>query len=253
MYDNTPTPPPLTQWPSSVALYSGGVDSYCMSYLHNPDVLLHVNMGGRYGEAETRHMATPPGLEDRLETIHAPILGTYEHSDTKIIPGRNAMLALLATQYGDNILMGSVAASTGNDKDQEFADRFNHMCDHMLAPQRWLPNGRTVRLILPVKHITKTRLVGATLAAGHDPQLLVHNTFSCYEPTTNHQACGTCPPCGRRWAAFTVWGLDVGFNARPALQPYVDEIRAGHTAHRSPQFVADVTDAWNGIVRQDYS
>lgn len=248
----TNTPPPLQRWPNSVALYSGGVDSYCMAYLHSPDVLLHVQMGGRYGPAETHNLRTPPGMEERLRTVQAPAIGNYELPDSKVIPGRNAMLALYGLQYGDNILMGSVAASTGNDKDQQFCDLFNQMADHMLAPQRWLPDGRKVRLRIPLAHITKARVVGAVLATGHDPNLLARNTFSCYTPDGD-RACGKCPPCGRKWAAFTVWGVSVGFDGRPALAPYIAEIESGNTRHRTPQSIQDTLDAWNGVVRKDFS
>lgn len=243
-------PPPLAYWPRSVALYSGGVDSYCMTHLYQPDLLLHVHMGGRYGAAESQHLVPPPGYgTDRLRTVNAPSIGRFEDPGHKVIPGRNAMLGLYALQFGDNILMASVAASTGNDKDQQFADLFNAMCDHMFAPQRWLPDGRTVRMILPVKDITKAGLVGAVLATGHDPDLLAANTFSCYEPDRNHLPCGKCPPCGRKWAAFAVWGVSVGYDGREAFRPYWDEIERGDVAHRSAQFLTDVADAWHGHIR----
>ncbi|WP_306358779.1 MULTISPECIES: 7-cyano-7-deazaguanine synthase [unclassified Nocardia] len=244
------TPPPLARWDNAVALYSGGVDSYCMTHLYQPDVLLNVSMGGRYGHTETQRLCLPPGYEPaQLRSVNAFAVGRYEDPDSKIIPGRNAMLGLYALQYGDNILMGSVAGSTGNDKDQEFADRFNHLCDHMFAPQRWLPDGRRVRMILPVKDVTKTQLVGAVLATGHDPELLARNTFSCYEPDRHDLPCGKCPACGRKWAAFTVWGVPVGFDGREAFRPYWDEVCDGRADHRGDQFRLDVVDAWHGHIR----
>src|SRR5271168_3821110 len=108
---------------TSVALYSGGVDSYCMSLLCDPSVLLYVRMAGGYGELEYARLQTPPGWEGRLKEVDLRALGDFELADSKVIPARNAILALVAANYGDTILMGSVDSSTGNDKDPEFATR----------------------------------------------------------------------------------------------------------------------------------
>lgn len=232
-----------------VALYSGGVDSYCMSLLTNPDTLLHVRMGGRYGEEEFLRLKTPRGMEDRLQVADMRQLGQYELSDSKVIPGRNAILALVASNYGERIQMASVDSSTGNDKDPEFAERMDAVFEYIYAPQRWCPDGRMVRLELPVYAMTKTELVGECLRRGHDGADIAARTFSCYEPVRTG-ACGKCPPCGRKWAAFTVWGIDVGFDGRNAIRHYVQEIKDGPSAFRSEQFCRDTMDAWEGRVRK---
>jgi 7-cyano-7-deazaguanine synthase in queuosine biosynthesis len=233
---------------TSVALYSGGVDSYGMAVLCGSDVLLYCKIAGRYGDAEFRRLQTPPGWENRLQVADLRQLGAYELPDSKVIPGRNAILALVAANYGDVIQMGSVDSSTGNDKDRRFTMRFNLLCDYMFAPQRWLPEGRHVRLTLPIYHMTKASLVGECLRRGVDGQEMAERTFSCYEPVGD-RPCGKCPPCGRKWAAFTVWGIDVGFDGREAIRHYIDEITPKRPAHRSVQFCVDMLDAWNGHVR----
>lgn len=237
-----------------MALYSGGVDSYCMSYLCKPDELLYVHMGGAYGTAEWQNLTTPaglPGVPLRTVTFHA--LGMFEQRDSKVIPGRNAMLCLLAANYGDRILMGSVDSSTGKDKDPGFASQMTELLAYINQPQRWLPNGRDVSVHLPVYHLTKTQLVGMCLAAGHDADELARNTFSCYQPQ-NHsgdgkwRACGVCPPCGRKWMAFTVYGVDVGFDGREAIRTYYEEWRElrSRKVGRSEQFISDMLHAWHG-------
>jgi 7-cyano-7-deazaguanine synthase in queuosine biosynthesis len=233
---------------TTVALYSGGVDSYCMSCICDPDVLLNVMMGGRYGESERRHLRTPPGQEDRLVEVDMPALGGWELPGSMVIPGRNAMLALAGANYGNLILMASVDSSTGNDKDPEFCERMNHLFDHIFAPQRWLPTGCAVRLDVPVYHLTKTELVGAAVATGHPAQEIADNTFSCYQPDRD-RACGVCPPCGRKWAALSVFGADVGFDGREAIRPYLEELAHGNPAGRSEKFQQDMIDAWNGVRR----
>lgn len=244
---------------TTVALYSGGVDSYCMAYLTRPDVLLYVRMGGRYGEDEYAFLHTPLGMADNLTVISAHTLGRLELPDSKVIPGRNAVLAILASNFGDDILMGSVDSSTGHDKDNGFAARMNELFDWMYQPSRWLLDGRNVRLRLPFYHLTKTELVGQVLARGHSPDTLAGMTFSCYEPTREQgpgvewvQPCGKCPPCGRKWMAFTVYGIDVGYDGREAIQPYINELEVwgnDRSPHRSKKFCEEVVDARDGVVR----
>lgn len=267
-YLHPDAPPDL---PDVVALFSGGVDSYCMSYLCQPDVLLSVDMGGRYGQAEAQHIVEPPGLEGRLIRLECKAIGGFEDAVTAIVPGRNAFLAMFGAFLGSTILLASVheeAHVGGCDKDEGFTKALAGLWDHMLQPQRWLPQGRTVRMLLPVHHLTKAQLVGYTLAAGHPPDLLAHNTFSCYTPIRRRgtntiegygegwHACGQCGACARKWAAFAVWGVDVGFPKPPALEGYVQEAKAlvrsarQRQDARTAQWVLDQLDADTGRVRQ---
>lgn len=229
----------------TVALYSGGVDSYCMAVLTQPDVLLNVNMGGRYGVEETTHLKTPPGLKDRLATVNLP-LGQWEIESNKIIPGRNAILAFIASNYGDTILMGSVAKSRGHDKDPEFQERLNWLLDYVFAPQPvWLPEGRNVRLELPVYEYTKTRLVAQAVNHGVPGERVRDDTFSCYTPTNTGEECGECKPCGRKWAALAANGIQPRVDGREAFKPYVDELRNGDPFNRGEQYGREVMAAWN--------
>lgn len=246
--------PPVIPQGRTVALYSGGVDSYCMAYLCKPDELLYVHLGGAYGNAEWGNLSMPAGLAGvHLRHLRLPSIGMFEQRDTKVIPGRNAMLCLLAANFGDRILMGSVDSSTGKDKDQGFAGRMTELLGYMYQPQRWLPEGRDVCVQLPVYHLTKTQLVGMVLAAGHDGADLAAATFSCYAPKLDGEnggwkACGQCPPCGRKWMAFTVYGVDVGFDGREAIRMYYDEWRdlRSRKVGRSEQFISDMLHAWHG-------
>lgn len=243
----TPRPDPTSR--SSVALYSGGVDSYCMAVLTTPDVLLHVNLGGAYGQEETDTLRTPPGMEDRLITVPLPELGArYELPDRNfILPARNALLALLGAQYGSEVMMGSIAASRGSDKDEEFAARMTHVMQWVWQPQElWNPDGRDTRLTLPVKGLTKARLVAAAIDAGATPEDLRERTFSCYTPVYGHE-CGKCGPCGRKWAALAANGIDPGFDGREAYRSYWDEVQAAWPEiprERTAEHVADVQRAW---------
>jgi 7-cyano-7-deazaguanine synthase in queuosine biosynthesis len=233
-----------------VLLYSGGVDSYCTAVVEQPDVLLHVSMGGRYGDAEAQRIRTPLGMGPRLVRIRLPLADLFERQEDKVVPARNAILGLVASNYGNDILLGSVAGSRGSDKDPEFADRMNALMAKMYEPQDvWLPNGRKVTLRLPVYHLTKRQLVGRALDAGEPAWAVRNRTFSCYTPHSTWRGareCGRCAPCGRKWAALVANGIEPRIDAMEAFRPYWDEVVTGTALDvgRTPQFVKDVIDAW---------
>lgn len=228
-----------------VALYSGGIDSYCMAVLEQPDVLLNVNLGGRYGDQEREHLQTPPGMEDRLVTVDLP-LGQFELPENFIIPARNAILAMVAVNYGNTILLGSVAQSRGADKDKPFQKHMNLLFEHMFSPQPvWLPDGAPVWLGLPVYHLTKTELVWEAVNRGARGEDIRDRTFSCYTPTPDGTECGQCKPCGRKWGALAANGIEPAVDARSAFYPYVEEVEDFDPNNRGPRFSGETIRAWN--------
>jgi 7-cyano-7-deazaguanine synthase in queuosine biosynthesis len=231
----------------TVLLYSGGLDSYVAAYLFKPDVLLNVDLGGRYSAAESAMMHAP--RDQFIQRLRLD-LSTFENKENLILPGRNAILAHVAAAYGDVIYLGATAGDRTHDKDEEFARRMNAVFGHIYAPQWWLPRGRNVEVELPIKRYTKRGLVSAYLDSRGDPAKLVSETFSCYAPSPDmtYQAdldrrareaaergegfasdmksatyarwlpCGRCKPCIRKWIALVVNGITPDFDAEPAVR-----------------------------------
>lgn len=190
----------------TVLLYSGGVDSYALAALYRPDVLLHVDVGTTYGNVEMERLAVPQGLHNRLQQVQLPHLGQFEVQD-RVLPGRNAHLVLLAAHYGDTIMTGAMKDDRVGDQQVEFMVAMNEVLAQLYRPQFWLPEGRNVVLQMPAVHLTKSELVGDYVAAGHDAEALVRDTFSCYYPLEG-QPCHNCPPCRARLQAFRANGID---------------------------------------------
>lgn len=232
---------------TSVLLYSGGVDSYCTAALYQPDVLLHVNTGTRYGDAEAAMLRTPPGMEDRLQSVSFRDLAQWERDDV-ILPARNAHLVLAAAQYGNIIMLGATANDVIGDKSQLFAHRMTLLLQELYAPQWWLPDGSYKRVELPIKQYTKRQLVAAYLAAGLDGAALAWLTFSCYEPN-GMEPCLRCKPCTRRYTALLLNGITPDTDCREQIVANVAAIRAG-TWDRRAEETADTMAAYELIGTQ---
>jgi 7-cyano-7-deazaguanine synthase len=225
---------------TTVLLYSGGLDSYLCTVLHRPDLLLYVDMGTDYGNVEASRVRIPPGFENRF-TLTQLDLARWEYPN-RIIPARNAHLALVAAQYGDVIWLGATAGDRTADKDDGFAARMNDLFAHLYQPQWWLPDGRTVTVELPVKKFTKRALVRAYLDSGYLPEDLTSGTFSCYTPR-GAEHCGECKPCVRRWVALAACGVDPGYDSRPWVADMVGQVKAGKW-DRGRDEADDVIAAW---------
>lgn len=228
----------------TVFLYSGGMDSYIGAFLTNADVLLHVDTGTGYGDVEKEKLTTPRGMENRLRRVYLRDLAQWERPDDLILPNRNAHLVLAAGNYGNVIYLGATAGDRTNDKNEEFVGRINRLLAHLYAPQWWLPDGKEVRVELPLKPYTKRQLIEQYLQRGGDAEALSEDTFSCYHPTDEGRECGACKPCVRKWAALMANGIVPSFDAYDAVVEAREALLTDEGS-RGPQELADFTDAVN--------
>lgn len=196
---------------SKVLLYSGGMDSIIASHLCKPDFCLYIDVGGRYNNIELGTLTKPPHGELIIDRLP---LGQWERKEDLILPQRNAYFALWAANYGDEILLGATYGDRSTDKDEPFAEKMNSLFEHIWSPQHWLPEGRKVKLTLPLKEFTKGELVKRFLDEKGSRNLLIKAT-SCY--SGDSVACGRCKPCARKWVALTVNKINIthGFDSDP--------------------------------------
>ncbi|WP_233854230.1 7-cyano-7-deazaguanine synthase [Paraburkholderia sp. HD33-4] len=192
------------QWRGkSVLLFSGGMDSLCMSRLLTPDILLCVDSDTPYSRRERQciEQLIDTGDIDGARVIKLDgvlRLSRFERDDA-IVPNRNAHLVLLASHYGETVFIGAVSGDRSTDKDDAFCALMSTLLDHMWQEQHWTER-RTFNVAVPFKRITKTRMVAQYLARGGTPASLLRS-FSCYEGGVHH--CGQCKPCFRKWVALT--------------------------------------------------
>lgn len=191
-----------------VLLFSGGMDSVCYAHLLQPDLLLYIPTGARYEKVESLrivdllHHRFLPRESEFLTLGNALDLGRYERDDL-IVPNRNAHLLLMASHYGDRLLLSSVEGDRSTDKDAGFYALMVQLLDHMWQEQHWTA-ARRFSIDAPFKHLTKTELVSLYLERGFPAEAL-RVSYSCYRGAMRH--CGACKPCFRKRVALENCGI----------------------------------------------
>lgn len=214
-----------------VLLYSGGLDSFIADFLFKPDICLYIDVKGRYSYMELANMMDP--TNGKLVCEEMANLTKYERYDDLILPQRNAFFVLQAAFHGEHIMLGATYGDRSSDKDVTFASEMEVLLNHIWKPQHWLPNGREMKVDLPLKDFTKTELVRKYLDAGGDGQILA-NVVSCYNGSS--VACGKCKPCARKWVALKLNGIDAQFDTDPSKYFTPEMIqRARGGSYRGPK------------------
>ncbi len=230
---------------STVALYSGGMDSEALRLLYRPDVLLYVEMGTKYERAELQHL---PASVQRVPLA----LDVWERPDA-IIPLRNLFLVAVAAQYGDIIMLGATAGDRVLDKSDVFASLTTQLLAFLWSPQHWT-EGRDIAVTLPLRTMTKRQIVERVHAEqGMYGVRELADSFSCYTPRTVFgsaaaSACGACKPCARKWIAFAAAGFG---SLVPDASSYVREHVAPTITERGAVEAADLAAALAWRDRRD--
>ena len=204
-----------------ILLYSGGMDSWLMNKLWKPDILVYVNLHGRYNAQEISH------LPENCQILDFD-LSKYERPD-KIIPLRNLFLVMLATiTYVEEkdeeieILLGATAGDRVLDKSLIFAEKTSDLLTYLYQSQWWNPIAKNIKVSLEYKNKTKTDLIKMFLAQGGTVEEVWKESFSCYEPDEAGNICYACKPCFRKACACYECGFrDFSEEAKAKLMEYI--------------------------------
>lgn len=225
-----------------VLLYSGGMDSWLINKIWNPDVLLYVDMCTKYSKAEIERLPKDVIIE-RLD------LSKWERPDA-IIPLRNLYLIMIATNYGDEICLGATAGDRVLDKSFEFAEKASDLLSFLYSKQHWT-EGRNIKVNLDFKNLTKKELLVKYLEQGGNIAEAANNSFSCYSPTPAGKECWQCKPCFRKYVSFKVLGYDFGGRVDRIVKEYmrvyiIPQIQKG-TYGRGREEENDILGVYNSI------
>lgn len=188
-----------------VMLFSGGMDSYCLRHIYRPDVLLFFKLGTVDNERELQNLLEMPFVND-IEIIDLPLVD-FE-MENKIIPHRNSIMALIASNYGNQIYLGATAGDTTKDKDYVFKSQIEGMLNYFSLDTHKTPiKAYPFTLNMPFKELSKAEILGRFIKEKGDLNDLTKYSRSCYEGTKYE--CGKCRACIRKAVALTLHGVRV--------------------------------------------
>lgn len=171
-----------------VLLYSGGVDSYIISHLWNPDVKLFIDYGTEQAAEERKRLPADVIVKD----IN---LAEYVEDDgINTIPLRNLIFSSVAVNYGDLVCIGGLKDDYHFDKTEDFCNGATALFNSVLTKER---NARTVCIVAPFRKYTKAELIALFVASGGDLDRLQSATWSCHSPV-NGKPCEQCVPCVKK-------------------------------------------------------
>ena len=182
-----------------VLLYSGGMDSWLIDKLWEPDVKVYINLHTKYSQTELSK------LPKDVKVIDFD-LSKYERKEDLILPLRNLYLPMIiCNEFPEDdleIMLGATAGDRVLDKSVEFSKLATNLLSYLYQPQHWIKKGRVVKVLVSFKDKDKKQLLKEYLDKGGDIKKAWSESFSCYNPSKDNKPCFSCKPCFRKAVAF---------------------------------------------------
>jgi 7-cyano-7-deazaguanine synthase len=213
----------------AVVLCSGGIDSttalaiahseqfelYCLSFSYGQRHAVELQAATQVAETFNAHEHLI--LDIALDRIGASALTTStpvprradvtDDIPTTYVPARNTIflsyaLALAEARECSAIFIGVTAVDYSGYPDcrPEYIEAFQRMAD--LATRTGV-EGRSIKIKTPLISLTKAEIIATGIKLGVDYSI----THSCYDPSPDGAACGTCDSCLLRRKGFIAAGV----------------------------------------------
>lgn len=219
--------------PIAIVLFSGGLDSTTCLAIAREEGFTPIALSFRYGQRHTGELscaaaiAQTSGVEHLIANIDLAAFGgsalvddtiaipkhdsVDELSDGSIpvtyVPARNTIFLSFATAVAETrgahdvyIGVNAVDYSGYPDCRPEFIAAFETMAN--LATREGV-QGQCLRIRTPLIDLTKAQIIQRGIALGVNYGL----TLSCYDPSTDGEACGHCDACLLRAKGFADAGV----------------------------------------------
>lgn len=227
-------------------LSSGGLDSY-IAYryaqtIHPGEVgVVFVNYGQPYYLKEKRAVETLHENDDDEDlTLVTADLAHFHLNNVPTVQqqevfGRNLLLAFYGALVAPKVWMVALETEINPTAVRDKQPEFFHMTSGLLS---FLLKGRQLGTTIesPFSHLTKTEEVKLGLDIGITCEEIL-TTVSCYDP--DHQNCGRCSTCFKRWIALSNNGIKEEY----AFDPLVDN-DYGKKIVKEMRDMADEPDHW---------
>lgn len=161
-------------------------------------VVVKLDLRAVGGSALTADIAVPHHRRSASPEAEIPV--TY-------VPARNSVLLSLAMGFAETINAGTLVIGANAvdysgypDCRPAFLRAFEDLA--RVATKRGVEGGSWA-VLAPLLHLTKAEIVDLGETLGVD----FANTHSCYDPSTDGRACGTCDACRLRLTGFAAAGI----------------------------------------------
>jgi hypothetical protein len=185
----------------AVLLYSGGLESYVARFLFHPRKMLFFDIGTDGSAQELIRIERERiGI---LEIIDLAALGNFQ-GENMTLPHRNSIFALIASNYGSNIMIGAGLAAH-RDADFVWGAMIEAQLNYFDDPAYGLKYHQPFHILMPFKNMTKSQILFEYLKHGGEPRKFAEISRSCEAAT--ERECGVCSKCLRKGVAMVNNGL----------------------------------------------
>lgn len=185
-----------------ILLYSGGVDSWLINQIWEPDVKLYVDLGTDYGKEEIELFKK----NNENVKIVSFDLSEYELED-KFIPLRNLYLIMLACNISGfedvEICLGATVADRSYDKSMEFLEKTESLLNYMYTPYISQPYSKNIKIVTDFKNKSKKELLSLYLKKGGDINKAFNESYGSFKKNMTEWE---CKKFYRKYVAFKLNG-----------------------------------------------
>ncbi len=199
---------------------SGGIDSLILADANPGATLVFVRYGQPYLDQEQRAVYRLYG--DRVRFVDVGGVDTSR----EYVPARNLIIACIAAQFGDTILIGGLADDNAADQSTKAAEEMSTILSNQCGYQ--------VSVSMPLSEYCKAEAVSFYL---NEPETIegsllkmsrIRATFSCYAEDSASDFCGDCSACFRRSTALLANGVDVQMPHDRIVLEYMQKLHNYH-------------------------
>ena len=190
-------------------VHSSGMEICALSFSYGQKHTAELEMAGRTAEKYliSEHLIVDIDPEpfrgsSLTGTGRIPREGITAEIPSTYIPARNTVFLSMAlgvaeTRDAEFIFTGVNAIDYSGYPDcrPEYIDAFQKLAD---LATRSSVEGRPIRILAPLMHMTKAEIIRKGLDLGVD----YSHTLSCYSPDLNGRSCGLCDACRLRLEGF---------------------------------------------------
>ena len=188
---------------NNVLLFSAGIDSVSAWFYMDKPKAVYIDMMTKYSKKEMKCIKNLEKIipDLKVKIIKGINLGQFEEGVNAFIPNRNLILASIACNYGNNIILAGI-------KDDDVIDK-NPIAFQSMSECLTEINTGDIKVISPFWHHSKIDIINWMHDCVDNAEEILKTSVSCYSSTEGQ--CGNCPSCLRKAIAFEACELSIDF------------------------------------------